>query len=71
MISRNAGRSMLTGPADDLAEHKELARLGFGFYSGARFFHSLLTNGDGGQGTIAVCYNQIQNFAVNTPGLDT
>ena len=26
---------------------------------------------DGGQGTIGVCYNQRQNFAVNTPGPDT
>ena len=29
LISRNAGRIKLTGPADDLAEHKELVRLGF------------------------------------------
>jgi hypothetical protein len=29
MFQRNAGRMQLTGPADDLAEHKELVRLGF------------------------------------------
>ena len=29
MISSNAGRMELTGPADDLAEYKELCRLGF------------------------------------------
>ena len=29
MFQRNAGRMELTGPADDLAEYKELGRLGF------------------------------------------
>jgi len=29
MFQRNAGRMELTGPADDLAEYKELVRLGF------------------------------------------
>ena len=47
MFQRNAGRMGLTGPADDLAEYKELARLGFpAVYQGAlivrlRFLHHL------------------------------